>query len=297
MYSYDVRRIATCLYNKLNSLRKVAQILNTSHSTISRWVNHDNNRQRRHRTKKIDGQPIIDAINGFLATHPFATLKDIRSMLLINFNITASIELVRLAIKRFNFSKKRARYFSEPTDDAIKLQHFLDERANFVAENRTFVSIDETSFGRNYQPAIGYAKKGSRLNVKRVNVHVATQSVVAAVAINQPIQFRKQHGSFRTTSYLEFLSSLTFPSKTVMIMDNVAFHKSTAIKELVLSRGWDILYTPPYIPGFNPIEGVFSIVKRHYQRNMNIEGAFASVQLAQIEGFFRGSFNATNRHS
>jgi transposase len=52
---------------------------------------------------------------------------------------------------------------------------------------------------------------------------------------------------------------------------------------------------PPYSPVFNPIEGVFSIVKRHYHRHRRIEPAFASVTSDQVAGFFRGSFKAQHR--
>lgn len=78
-------------------------------------------------------------------------------------------------------------------------------------------------------------------------------------------------------------------------MDNVRFHHSHKVKHLAAARNWDILYVPPYSPIFNPIEGVFSIVKRHYQRNLNINDAFLAVNAKHIEGFFRYSFTATSR--
>jgi transposase len=75
-------------------------------------------------------------------------------------------------------------------------------------------------------------------------------------------------------------------------MDNVAFHHSKIIKELIHKKGWEYLYTPPYSPVFNPIEGVFSIVKRHYSKCMDIVSSFNIVTNTHIKAFFKHSFNA-----
>jgi transposase len=48
-------------------------------------------------------------------------------------------------------------------------------------------------------------------------------------------------------------------------MDNIAFHKTKKVRDLVGSRGWQILFTPPYSPWFNPIENVFSVAKNAFR--------------------------------
>ena len=58
------------------------------------------------------------------------------------------------------FHSKKARYFSSPKNEIEKLSTFIEKRKNFVNEKRLFVSIDETSFGRNFNPYVGYAFKG-----------------------------------------------------------------------------------------------------------------------------------------
>jgi len=42
------------------------------------------------------------------------------------------------------------------------------------------------------------------------------------------------------------------------IMDNVAFHKCTTIKEFFIASGHTVRYLPPYLPALNPIEEAFS---------------------------------------
>jgi len=294
MYSSDFKSLAIKLYHKIKSLRKVSIMIETSHSSISRWINY-NYKTRKIAYKKLDRPVIIDSIILYINSHPFCSIRDIHNMLLKIFKLSVSLELIRLCIKKNNFTKKRARYFSKPKNDEEKLVEFLDKRQQYNNEGRKFISIDESSFGRNYLPAIGYSKKGERLYVKRPKSNIITKSVVTAVSIGDPIVFLKKSGSFNTESYCNFLNSLSFPSKSVLLMDNVRFHHSLKVRELASNKGWDILYVPPYSPVFNPIEGVFSIVKRHYQKFLNIEESFASVSGKHIESFFRYSFNATSR--
>lgn len=277
MYSKDFRNLALKLYQNLKSLRKVSRIVNTSHSTVYRWLTCLS-KPRKEIYKKLQRPDIIDAIILYISSKPFCSIKDVKEMVRENFKINASNELMRLCILKNNFTKKRARYFSKPKNDEEKLEAFLSQRKIYVDEGRYFVSIDETSFGRNYLPAIGYAKKGERFYIKRPYASIKTCSVVSAVAINNPMVFYKKPGSFNTDSYCDFLETLNYPPRTVILMDNVRFHHSHKVKHLAAARNWDILYVPPYSPIFNPIEGVFSIVKRHYQRNLNINDAFFSCQ-------------------
>ena len=51
-------------------------------------------------------------------------------------------------------------------------------------------------------------------------------------------------------------------------MDNVAFHKSHKIRDLIEGSGNHILFIPPYSPDFNPIEEVFSKLKSYICNNI-----------------------------
>ena len=144
MYSKDLITVALKLYNQIGSLRKVSMLINTSHSTISRWKSRNGNiPPRKTRNQKLSGSNIIDALNLHISTNPFSSIKDIKKMFLECCAVSASSELVRLCLKKNNISRKRARYYSEPKDDATKLRAFLDKRSQFVKENRVFVSVDE----------------------------------------------------------------------------------------------------------------------------------------------------------
>ena len=62
-------------------------------------------------------------------------------------------------------------------------------------------------------------------------------------------------------TYIEhFLAPVLRPGQ-VVVVDNLGAHKGERVRELIESRGCELLYLPPYSPDLNPIEEAFSKVK------------------------------------
>ncbi len=47
----------------------------------------------------------------------------------------------------------------------------------------------------------------------------------------------------------------------LVIMDNLASHKVSGVREAIEAVGAELIYLPPYSPDFNPIEQVFAKLK------------------------------------
>ncbi len=41
-------------------------------------------------------------------------------------------------------------------------------------------------------------------------------------------------------------------------MDNLSAHKGSRVRDLIESKGCELIYLPPYSPDFNPIEEAFA---------------------------------------
>lgn len=64
--------------------------------------------------------------------------------------------MIRVLIKRLGLTKKKAKFFSRPENLEEKTMAFIHLRERLKEEGRTFVSIDETSFGRHTRDVFGY---------------------------------------------------------------------------------------------------------------------------------------------
>ena len=53
---------------------------------------------------------------------------------------------------------------------------------------------------------------------------------------------------------------------SVLVLDNASIHKGGNIERLARRAGCRVLYLPPYSPDLNPIELIWSFVKRQVRR-------------------------------
>ena len=230
MYPIDRRKLAQHVYSMLSSLRKSAIILQVSHSTISRWIKQPE-RLKYKRNTVTKGSAIVGTIRDALANDPFLSTIKLSNMIKDVLKINVSKELVRTAIQTLGLSRKKARFFSRPKDLDHKTELFICARDKFSQEGRSFVSIDETSFGRNGKPIMGYAPVGKQLKIQRSAPRRTTTSSLVAASMDQIISRVELQGSFRSQTFSSFLESLPLPSGTVVLLDNVAFHHSKVAKD------------------------------------------------------------------
>lgn len=55
----------------------------------------------------------------------------------------------------------------------------------------------------------------------------------------------------------------------VLIWDNLNVHKAAGLREIADSRDWlTILHLPPYAPDLNPVEGIWSLLRRGWLSNV-----------------------------
>jgi len=59
----------------------------------------------------------------------------------------------------------------------------------------------------------------------------------------------------------EFLAETLYPGD-IVVMDNLNSHKNATAVEAITAVGATVVYLPPYSPDLNPIEMIFSKLKR-----------------------------------
>ena len=284
MYSLELRQMTVNIYKKLKSFRKTALLTNISKSTIQRWTKNVNLNIRVSRKSKLNSPVIIQIISTMISNIPFISMLEIKKKLLETLNLNVSTELIRLFVKKtLKKTYKKPHFYPLPNEEKLLQKtvefknKFQEHMANFL--HSTIVSLDEVGFSSNVRYTKGWHDKGSKLQVK-YKPSSAEKKHKSACTLITSTGFSKYSlidNHFNTTSFMEFVSTLDFPNNTLILLDNVSFHHSKKFVTYAVSKGWNILYTPPYSPQFNPIELVFSQVKRNFRKSRIIKESFSLV--------------------
>ena len=110
---------------------------------------------------------------------------------------------------------------------------------------------------------------------------------------------QEKYGQFLTN----MLSTLSREQvqQAVVVMDNVPFHKSAAIRQLIAQHGHRCEYLPPYSPFLNPIENLFSqwksmVRRRNCQNEEDLREAIRSASEEITEEHCRNMFRNMERY-
>lgn len=131
------------------------------------------------------------------------------------------------------------------------------------------VFIDETATTTKMTRLRGRARRGQRLRAHAPFGHWKTQTFVAALrcdGLTAPwiIDGAMSRRIFET--YVETQLAPTLQAGDVVILDNLACHKSEKAQAILKTRGAWFLFLPPYSPDLNPIEMAFAKLKAHLRR-------------------------------
>ena len=135
--------------------------------------------------------------------------------------------------------------------------------------DKNLVFLDETGFNRHTRRSYGYSPVNSKAYVTVQSNRGANTSVLVAIDKNGVIAYEYKSGAFNTATFLHFLENKLAPyfyqhPNKVLVMDNVAFHKSASIKEFFQSKRIVQKFITPYFPELNQIEEFFSMLKSRY---------------------------------
>ena len=104
--------------------------------------------------------------------------------------------------------------------------------------------------------------------------------------------------SIDQTKFIKFLRTLRrkYPfDKMALFMDRLSVHRCRQVQSVMkeLKLGW--VLNASYSPDFNPIEGVFSIVKNHIKRK-RLE-AIVQGKRIHLEGLIKEAFERVSKES
>ena len=173
-------------------------------------------------------------------------------------------------LHQLNFSRKKM-YIAATQQDQMLRALFVSEVESYKAN--MFVFLDET--GTDRRDAIrkyGYGWRGKPIVAHKLLVRGQHLSTIAFMSTAGLLDCVTVSGGVNGDVFYEFVHSKLLyhlnpfngccNSQSIVIMDNASIHSVEGIVEMIQQVGAIVLFLPPYSPDYNPIEALFSKVKK-----------------------------------
>ena len=138
-------------------------------------------------------------------------------------------------------------------------------REEFAAiDPSRLVFVDESGANTAMTRRCGRAPRGRRVDVAVPHGHWKTVTLTAAVRLDGVGACLAFDVATDTAGFEAYVRECLAPSLRpgdIVVMDNLACHKTAEVERLIRAAGAEVRYLPPYSPDLNPIELLFSKLK------------------------------------
>jgi len=150
-----------------------------------------------------------------------------------------------------------------------------------------------------------WALRGERARGQRPMGHWRTVSLIGAIRLGSRPLLMTHRGAVNGLVFRRFVRERLLPwlrRGDVVVMDNLNTHKMAEVRAMIYVAGATPIYLPTYSPQLNPIELLWTHIKRALRRlrldsetelRRAVRGLRAGVPLAHINGWFRRSLRET----
>jgi transposase len=133
------------------------------------------------------------------------------------------------------------------------------------------VFIDETWVKTNMTPLRGWGARGRRLLAQAPYGHWRTMTFLAALRHDRIDAPWVLNGPINAEAFKAYVTAelvKTLKPGDIVILDNLASHKSGHVRALVKAAKAKLFFLPPYSPDLNPIEQAFAKIKHAMRKAM-----------------------------
>jgi transposase len=136
-------------------------------------------------------------------------------------------------------------------------------------EPHRLIFLDETYVNTKMTRLRGRSHRGQRLRMSAPFGHWKTHTFLAGLRCHElsaPWVIDGPITRLAFEAYIETQLAPTLHQGDVVILDNLAVHKSDKAAQSLKQRGAWFLFLPPYSPDMNPIEQAFAKIKAHLRK-------------------------------
>jgi transposase len=129
----------------------------------------------------------------------------------------------------------------------------------------------------------GRSRRGTRCVAPVPHGHWKTTTFVGGLRAGGLTAPMVLDGPMNGPAFLAYVRQILVPSLRageVVIMDNLAPHRSAAVRNAIQDAGASLRLLPPYSPDLNPIENAFAKLKAHLRKAAarTVEGLWNTIR-------------------
>jgi transposase len=167
-----------------------------------------------------------------------------------------------------------------------------------IVEPEWLLFVDECGTHTSLASIYGYAPRGERLYLSVPRSRGKNTTLLSSMTIEGMGPSLAVEGATTARVFEAYVEKVLVPSLKegqIVVMDNLGAHRPTRIRELIESRGCELLYLPAYSPDYNPIEEAFAKIKNLLRKAAArskealleaIAAALSEVTAEDARGFF-----------
>ena len=269
------RRVVTAVVDGGMSRRGAAKRFGIAPSTAIKWVSAwrrtGSYRPRAQggdrRSRRIEAQAAV--VLALVDETPDMTLAEIATHLEDEHGVRVSQSTVWRFFHRRGITFKKTAHASEQQrpDVLRRRQAWLETQPDLDPERLVFV--DETGASTKMARRSGRAPRGHRCHAPVPHGHWKTTTFVGALRLSGMTAPMVLDGAMHGAAFLAYVEQALVPilkPGDIVVMDNLACHRSAAVRDAIQGAGAELRLLPPYSPDFNPIEMAFSKLKAYLKR-------------------------------
>lgn len=280
MYSIDTIKNAIKLFYELKKnnfkgyklINFIKNSIGCHITTIYLWINKfgnpDTNFNYSYKSKynniKIN-EDIEKFILSSISINNTFNIKKIKKNIVNKFNVNLSKQTIYNVLHKNNLTYKQIKVKNMPySNDKFKeLKIELRDKIKPVFNNLN--SFDEMAIYLNDTPTHGWSIKGNDCIIKtKKSLNKKRYTIGMNIDINSDIDFTLIEGSLKQDKLISFFNKLNkkkIKNRTFLI-DNASIHRSKKMTMFIKNNNLKIIYNIPYSSQFNPIEYVFSLLRK-----------------------------------
>jgi len=277
-FSLDLRVRVAAFVEAGHSCRAAARHFGVSDSCAIKLLQHQ--RQSGSPTPARQGRPPgrgkLVPYEAFLIqiveTKPAITMPELAARLLEEHGIVAAPVMLSRFLCRHGFTYKKAQMAAECARAAVRDERRVwhaQRQARMREQPHRLIFLDETYVHTKMTRLRGRSRKGQRLSASAPFGHWKTHTFIAGLRCSELSAPWVIDGPITRSAFDIDIETQRAPTRhkgDVVILDNLAVHKSERAAACLKQRGAWFLVLPPYSPDLSPIEQAFAKIKAHLRK-------------------------------